>query len=454
MSNVSQKTRIRQIAIIGGGVSGLSAAYFLEEASNIHVTLFEAGHRLGGNAVTFAAKAPDEHSYATDPVVYLFLKQRYPFFTAWLKQLGIKTSPFTFDNFFYDGYRRRSVVISNRLRRILTAPGFSLKYLWDLYSFRQVIKTINRMDGEGRLHDNLLMAEFESRVSGVRPGFFSEIFYPLMSFAFHCDPEQVPDMPCGATLRSYALVAKAPDAAYCIAGGVASYVDEVRRCLKTTRVLTGSRVISVRKNLSTGLWDLVSANGSEQSFDDIICANWPSQASEILGKYAQQTGGQLQQLVNAFTAVKQAWCRATIHNDTATMPAQKRSWTTYCYRHLPGMEHVAATIWSGQVARVPIFTSYDWANSSCCIPATPLSGAIHAVNVHFRTPPDKQLYIVRKMAHQQQGADGLWFVGSYLQGTGFHEDGLVSALEVVQQIEPSAHCLPRLKMLLETQQKL
>jgi len=56
----------RWIAVIGGGVSGLTAAYLLAQAGE-QVTLFEADDRLGGHADTHLVAAEGGHQYRSTP---------------------------------------------------------------------------------------------------------------------------------------------------------------------------------------------------------------------------------------------------------------------------------------------------------------------------------------------------------------------------------------------------
>ena len=74
----------QRIAIIGGGVAGLTAAHLLRERH--HVTLFERAQRLGGNAYTLDTRA----GYAVDIGVAAFGQAGYPRFYGLLEQLGIK----------------------------------------------------------------------------------------------------------------------------------------------------------------------------------------------------------------------------------------------------------------------------------------------------------------------------------------------------------------------------
>jgi predicted NAD/FAD-binding protein len=271
-----------------------------------------------------------------------------------------------------------------------------------------------------------------------------------MSFAFHCDPQQLPQRPCGATLRSYALAAKDPSGAYCITEGVESYIHSVHQKLRNTHVMLNAKVISVCKNPLTGMWDVTSVNGETLSFNDIIFAAWPNQVADMLSANRhEQSNDALGGIIQHLSGIKRAYCRAIVHNDKSVMPADKINWVTYCYKHSPLAKNVAATIWSGQVNNTSIFTTYDWAYSPSSIPENNISGEISAVNVHFRTPPDPKLNAARDYIRTSQGTSNLWFTGSYLRNTGFHEDGLVSALEVVRLLEPVSISFPRLKGLMD-----
>lgn len=451
MKNPDKKPS-RHIAIIGGGVSWLSTAYFLEEADNINITLFEQAPHLGGNAITIRGKTADGHDCHTDPVVYLFLTQRYPLFTAWLRQLNIHTTHFTFENYFHDGYHKRDILITTRLWKFLLSPTNILNHIRIMYYFRQVIKTIRKLDAKGELNDDMLMENFEAKVSGVHPNFFKDIFYPLLSFAFHCDPQLIPKKPCGATLRSYALVAKDPSGAYCITNGVESYIHHVQQKLRKTHIILDSQVVSVFKNPLSCMWELTSINGETRSFDDIVFAIWPNQVADMLSANRNEQNNDIfiGDIIQHFSGIKRAYCRATVHNDNSVMPTDKRNWVTYSYKHLPSLKNVAATIWSGQTNNTSIFTTYDWAYSLSSLPDNNISGEISAVNIHFRTPPDTILNSARTYICTHQGVSNLWFAGSYLKGTGFHEDGLVSALEVVRLLEPASIHFPRLKGLMDS----
>jgi uncharacterized protein len=81
----------RRIAVIGGGISGLTASYVLSRTD--HVTLFEADRRLGGHA--------DTHLVGPVPVDTGFIvynERTYPLLTRLFAELGVRTRAATTAN--------------------------------------------------------------------------------------------------------------------------------------------------------------------------------------------------------------------------------------------------------------------------------------------------------------------------------------------------------------------
>jgi predicted NAD/FAD-binding protein len=75
-----------KIAIIGGGVAGLTAGYLLHDRYD--VTLFEMESRLGGNAYTLDTKTGEE----IDISVFFYSRLEYPNFCRLLTKLGIRST--------------------------------------------------------------------------------------------------------------------------------------------------------------------------------------------------------------------------------------------------------------------------------------------------------------------------------------------------------------------------
>jgi uncharacterized protein len=79
----------RRIAVIGGGISGLTAGYVLSRTDE--VTLFEAADRLGGHADTHLADAPGGRQVPVDTGFIVYNERTYPLLTRLFSELGVAT---------------------------------------------------------------------------------------------------------------------------------------------------------------------------------------------------------------------------------------------------------------------------------------------------------------------------------------------------------------------------
>jgi cyclopropane-fatty-acyl-phospholipid synthase len=75
----------RRIAIVGGGVAGLSAAWHLKTNTDFHVELFEAAPKLGGHANTVNVNGVD-----VDIGFMVFNNDNYPNMCQWFAALGVE----------------------------------------------------------------------------------------------------------------------------------------------------------------------------------------------------------------------------------------------------------------------------------------------------------------------------------------------------------------------------
>src|ERR1700722_1544382 len=81
----------RRIAVIGGGISGLTAAYILARADEVSV--FEAGERLGGHADTHLVGPPAGGPVPVDTGFLVYNERTYPLLTRLFDELGVPTQP-------------------------------------------------------------------------------------------------------------------------------------------------------------------------------------------------------------------------------------------------------------------------------------------------------------------------------------------------------------------------
>ncbi|MGB5937485.1 MAG: FAD-dependent oxidoreductase, partial [Ornithinimicrobium sp.] len=81
------------VAVIGSGISGLTAAYALQTSTAAAVTLFESDSRLGGHTHTHDVHDPNGHRYAVDSGFIVHNDRTYPRLRALFAELGVTARP-------------------------------------------------------------------------------------------------------------------------------------------------------------------------------------------------------------------------------------------------------------------------------------------------------------------------------------------------------------------------
>lgn len=146
---------MEKIAIIGGGVAGLTAGYLLNDLYD--VTLFERENRIGGNVYTLKTRNGEE----IDATVFFYSKEEYPHFCQLLTRLGIKLSTYPLEGVsqsFFNLNTKRSYYMCCDM----TAPlsTFSLKNFKAI--IHQIIVLINYFKGI-RMHQSGMFKDMTLR---------------------------------------------------------------------------------------------------------------------------------------------------------------------------------------------------------------------------------------------------------------------------------------------------
>lgn len=86
-----------RVAIVGGGISGLSAAWALRQnADRFEVTLYEKNERLGGNAMTVEIPQADGTTIPVDISVTAYIPTVYHHYVRMLERHGVASLPTRF----------------------------------------------------------------------------------------------------------------------------------------------------------------------------------------------------------------------------------------------------------------------------------------------------------------------------------------------------------------------
>lgn len=404
-----------RIAVVGSGISGLSAAWLL---STRHVvTLFEAEERLGGHSNTV-----DVAGVPVDTGFIVYNETTYPNLTALFAHLGVGTRE-TEMSFAVSIDGGRLEYCGSGLRglfaqpRNLAAPRF-WAMLRDLLRFyREAPRDLPAM-GAASL-DAYLDA------GGYGTAFRQDHLYPMAAAIWSTAAAEVGRHPAAAFVRfcdTHGLLKLTGRPAWrTVAGGSRSYVARLRQAMQG-RMRAGCAVGRVRR--VTGGVMLTDAAGQDHRFDHAVLATHADQALALLEPPLAEES----RLLGAFRYSRN---EAVLHSDPRLMPRRRAAWAAWNYLTLrQGGERLCVTYWMNRLQGIPdalpLFVTLN-----------PVVAPDPAAVLH-RAVYEHPLFDAGAMAAQRrlwrlQGRGGVWFCGAYF-GAGFHEDGLQSGLAVAEAL--------------------
>jgi len=404
-----------RIAVVGGGVGGLSAAWYLQERHD--VTLFEASDRLGGHANPVAVPHPTRGSVLVDTGFLVFNLHTYPRFLAWLEALGLEDHVRPTDMALsYDDVDRDLRWASPDLggvfhqRRNLVRPAF-WRMLWELFRFRREARADLHA---GRLSGRSM--EIYLREGGYSECFVRDLFVPATAAIWSLPTEACLAFPAESYVRffdNHLMLQGVPEKLWrTLAGSSATYLAAFRRQFRG-EVRLACPVVGV------GAGGVRLAEGAE-AFEAVVMATHADTSLELL---TDPTPDQ--------RAVLAPWrfspSPAVLHTDPSLLPADRRLWRSWNLR----IEGERTTV-TYHLNRVQDLDGAPDVFLSLAPERVDASRVI--ARFDYRHPVFEQsALLARERLAGIQGAGGLWFCGAWC-GYGFHEDAIVAALAVVDGI--------------------
>ena len=404
-----------RVAVVGGGVSGLSAAWLL--AKSCDVTLYEAGSRLGGHSDTF-----NWDGAPVDCGFIVYNERTYPNLTALFAHLRIKTreSEMSFAASIDDG----AIEYSGAGLRGLVAQRANLlrpRY-WSMLSdilrfFREARKDVGRED-LGPLETYL-----DQR--GYGAPFRDHYLYPMAAAVWSTPAMRVGEYPAEAFIRfslNHGLLDLIDRPAWrTVIGGSRVYVSALAEPLG--RALTARAAVRVKRT-EEGL-DVTDVTGEIRRYDRLVVA---THADEALRLIDGPTSAE-RDLLGAFRYVRND---ATLHTDWRAMPRRRAAWSSWNYmaQGRGDGRSLSVTYWMNNLqslpGRPPVFLSLN--------PLVKIPNSRVLRRMQFEHPIFTDATIAaQKRLWSLQGVGDIWFCGAYF-GFGFHEDGLQAGLAVAEEI--------------------
>lgn len=417
------------IAVIGSGISGLAAAWCLQQ--HHQVQLFEADARIGGHTHTVDVELDGRH-YAIDTGFIVCNDRNYPNFLALLSALGVprQPAPMSFAVSLDDGAWEWHG--SDRPSQCFAQPGnlFKPQHWRLLIDIVRLNRRCQQLLASGRLPEHSL-GEFLAQC-GYHPWLAERYLLPMAGLIWSCSPQQAAEYPADEFMRffeSHGLFSLSGKPQwYAIEGGSRNYLQAL--CAQLQQAPRTSAAVRQLRRTTAGVD--IEVDGQWLRFDAVVSAVHADEALAMLGD-----GNDAEQRMLAGMPYTES--EVVLHSDPQLMPRRKAAWGAWNYlaRSDRRDSAICGTYWMNRLQGLPE-TAQPW-----LVTLNPMRAPQPALT-HFHTRYRHPFYsAASRQTHQLlprlQGRGGLWWCGAWT-GYGFHEDGLKSALRVVKQLD--ARCLP------------
>lgn len=427
-----------KIAVIGAGISGLSAAWQLSRAGH-HVALYEAGDYFGGHTHTVDIDV-DGQRFGVDTGFLVFNHRTYPNLVRLFDQLQVHTTAsdmsFAVKMPIAAGKGTRMLEWAGAnldtvfaQRRNLMSPRF-LRMLRDILRFNRETTQMAQVAGA---MEEIPLGDFLDR-HGYSSEFRDWYLLPMAGCIWSCPTAQMLAFPLATFVRfchNHGLIQVSDRPQWhTVTGGARHYVDKLLAAIPQTFLSTP--VSSVTRVASGALQQVrvESAQGS-LTYDHVVLATHSDQSLALL-KDASDAERKL------LSAVAYQPNHAVLHTDARCLPERQKAWSAWNYESAgPGQSdgpsvcvHYLLNKLQPLPVQTPVIVSLNPIHP--VDPAKVLGRFDYAHPVFDGAAIDAQRALV-----DMQGLRNTWFAGAWT-GYGFHEDGLKSGLSVAAAIEALA----------------
>ena len=411
-----------RIAVVGSGISGLSAAYYLSKKH--HVDLFEKDDHFGGHAHTLKISYEDKKEVAVDIGFMVFNKKTYPnlikfFFENNIEieksdmsfSVSVKGSDIEYCVQGIDG------IFSNR--KNLLKPKF-IKLFFEIISFYNNCEKFN-LD----INNTKTLGEYLKKLK-ISNYFINYHIIPMVSAIWSIPPYEASQMPLSFFINFFKnhglFKLKNRPQWYTVSKRSKTYVDKIINQI-SGEYFKNYPINKITRN-TRGIKIYYGIENEFFNYDKVVVATHADDALKLIEK---PTSDELRILKN----FKYRDNMAVIHTDESFMPKNKKNWCSWnSSMHINNTEKTSVTYWLNQLQNLKINKNIFLTIN----PFTEISENRILKKVKFTHPYyDNQALDCQNQLNLIQNKENILFCGSYF-GYGFHEDGIKSSIEMLKSI--------------------
>ncbi|GBF51836.1 NAD/FAD-binding protein [Leptospira ryugenii] len=412
-----------RLAIIGTGISGLGAAYFLQK--DFDLTIFEKENYIGGHTNTLDVEE-EGTLIPIDTGFIVFNHVTYPNLVRLFNTLQVPTKKS--DMSFSVQYTPKNLEFcGSGLNGLFTQR----KNLMNLRYIKMLLQ-INQFNlSAPKILDDPMYDDWDLGRYMEKEGFGEDILHqylvPMSSAVWSTPPDLMLKFPAKTLIRFFYnhgfLGLNTQHQWWTVDGGSKEYVKRITEGFKDKIQLNSPVKQVIREN---GKVKIVLSNGSSHIFDKVVMATHGHHSAKLL----QNPTALETKLLPLFEYQKNI---ATLHTDESDMPKKKMAWSSWNYKiwkDANGKLHPYTIYWMNRLQNVSKKKNYFVSIND--------PGRIRREHIIREIEYEHPLFSVassqaqRELPKLNEGGP-IFYAGAYFR-YGFHEDGFLSAVQVAQAI--------------------
>ena len=406
-----------KLAVIGSGISGLSAAYHFSK--NHKVDLFEQDDHFGGHSLTYDIKEEDK-VVPVDLGFIVFNEQTYPNLISFFRELDV---PFEKSNMSFSvsvkdsnveyGGSGLNAIFANK-KNLLNLKF--LKMINEIISFyKKAPSLLNHNLSEDTLGNYL-------EKSKLSKYFIEYHIIPMVAAIWSMPFKKAKDMPLKLFLNFFInhglFKLKNRPQWYTVTNRSRAYVNKVLEKIsgEVFKNYKVSKILRSENNVR------ISIGNEYLDYDHVILASHADQSLKIL----EEPTSEEDKILKRFSYVSN---KAYLHIDENLMPLRKSAWSSW--NSITKDNRTCITYWLNKLQNLKTSKNYFLTLN----PVEQINNNKVLKKIDFTHPYfNKENVKLQKDLHKLQGKKRTWFCGSYF-GYGFHEDGLKSSIELFRKFK-------------------
>ena len=409
-----------KIAIIGSGISGLTAGYLLNR--NHDISIFEANDYIGGHTHTHQIEL-DNNNYSIDTGFIVYNERTYPNFIKLLDQLEVERQLSTMgfsvksinEDYEYSGESLNTLFAK---RSNIFRIGF-LRMLYEMYKFGK------EADANGRGVDlSLTLGEYLN-MKKYSKEFIHYFITPMGAAIWSTPANKVLDMPAYFFIKFFynhgMLEISGRPNWWVIKGGSSQYISKIIKGFEH-KIHLSCPIKSVSR-VNNGVEIILPSNQKALKFDAIVFATHSDQALSLLRDPTELET----EILKSFPYQKN---EVLLHTDSSVLPKRKLAWASWNYQ-LDNNPSAPVVLTYNMNILQSIESEYTFCVTLNDYNSVDKEKIIKKIVYHhplFTVDAIK----AQKRKNEINGSNNTYYCGAYWRN-GFHEDGVVSALDVCKQ---------------------